>query len=112
MYRLNCLLIAILLSLSIAACKNKKSGGTEEVEDPGILKIETTTNAVYIDEVIRIRASVEFLDDSVKDVTGVVESGGEARLYMIGDNLIFKVQRPRQLPARTVWRKRGSSWAS
>ena len=46
------------------------------------------------------------------DVTGVDESGGEARLYMIGDNLIFKVQRPRQLPARTVWRKRRSSWAS
>ena len=45
-------------------------------------------------------------------VTGVDESGGEARVYMIGDNLIFKIQRPRQLPARTVWRKRRSSWAS
>ena len=45
-------------------------------------------------------------------VTGIYESGGEARVYMIGDNLIFKAQRPRQLPARTVWRKRRSSWAS
>ena len=38
-------------------------------------------------------------------VTGVDESGGEARVYMIGDNLIFKVQRPRQLRARTSFEK-------
>ena len=34
-------------------------------------------------------------------VTGVDESGGEARTYAIDDNLILKVQRPQQLRPRT-----------
>jgi len=38
-------------------------------------------------------------------VTGVDESGGEACVYMIGDNLIFKIQRPHQLRARTSLEK-------
>ena len=38
-------------------------------------------------------------------VTGVDESGGEARVYMIDDNLILKVQRPQQLRARTSLEK-------
>jgi aminoglycoside phosphotransferase (APT) family kinase protein len=38
-------------------------------------------------------------------VTGIDESGGEARVYMIDDDLIFKVQRPYQLRARTSLEK-------
>ena len=38
-------------------------------------------------------------------VTGIYESGGEARVYMIDDNLILKVQRPQQLRARTSLEK-------
>jgi hygromycin-B 7''-O-kinase len=38
-------------------------------------------------------------------VTGVDESGGEARTYMIDDALILKTQRPQQLRPRTSLRK-------
>ena len=38
-------------------------------------------------------------------VTGVDESGGEARTYAIDDNIIFKVQRPQQLRPRTSLEK-------
>ncbi len=38
-------------------------------------------------------------------VTGIDESGGEARVYNIDDNLILKVQRPYQLRARTSLEK-------
>ncbi len=38
-------------------------------------------------------------------VTGIDESGGEARVYMIDDDLVFKVQRPHQLRARTSLEK-------
>jgi aminoglycoside phosphotransferase len=38
-------------------------------------------------------------------VTGVDESGGEARVYMIDDGLILKVQRPHQLRAKTSLEK-------
>lgn len=40
-----------------------------------------------------------------KAVTAVDESGGEARTYVIDDNLIFKTQRPQQLRPRTSLRK-------
>ncbi len=40
-----------------------------------------------------------------KAVTGVDETGGEARTYAIDDNLIFKTQRPQQLRPRTSLRK-------
>src|SRR5947209_885563 len=36
-----------------------------------------------------------------KAVTGVDESGGEARTYAIDDSMILKVQRPQQLRPRT-----------
>lgn len=38
---------------------------------------------------------------NVQAVTGVDESGGEARTYAIDEHLIFKVQRPQQLRPRT-----------
>ena len=38
-------------------------------------------------------------------ITGIDESGGEARVYMIDDGLILKVQRPHQLRARTSLEK-------
>jgi aminoglycoside phosphotransferase (APT) family kinase protein len=38
-------------------------------------------------------------------VTGVDETGGEARTYMIDDALIFKTQRPQQLRPRTSLKK-------
>jgi aminoglycoside phosphotransferase (APT) family kinase protein len=40
-----------------------------------------------------------------KAVTGVDETGGEARTYAIDDDLIFKTQRPQQLRPRTSLRK-------
>lgn len=42
---------------------------------------------------------------AAKAVTGVDESGGEARTYAIDDNLIFKTQRPQQLRPRTSLKK-------
>ena len=41
----------------------------------------------------------------VKAVTGVDETGGEARTYLIDDHLILKTQRPQQLRPRTSLRK-------
>lgn len=41
----------------------------------------------------------------VKAVTGVDETGGEARTYIIDGNLIFKTQRPPQLRPRTSLKK-------
>ena len=38
-------------------------------------------------------------------VTGIYESGGEARVYNIDDDIIVKVQRPHQLRARTSLEK-------
>ena len=38
-------------------------------------------------------------------VTGIDESGGEARVYNIDDDIIVKVQRPHQLRARTSLEK-------
>src|SRR5262245_61316137 len=35
------------------------------------------------------------------DVTGVDESGGEARAYLLGDDLVLKTQRPHRLRPRT-----------
>jgi hygromycin-B 7''-O-kinase len=40
-----------------------------------------------------------------KTVTGVDESGGEARTYAVDDALIFKIQRPQQLRPRTSLKK-------
>ncbi|KPV43024.1 phosphotransferase family protein [Alicyclobacillus ferrooxydans] len=40
-----------------------------------------------------------------KAVTGVDESGGEARTYAVDDNVILKVQRPQQLRPRTSLEK-------
>jgi len=40
-----------------------------------------------------------------KAVTGVDETGGEARTYRIDDELIFKTQRPQQLRPRTSLKK-------
>jgi len=40
-----------------------------------------------------------------KAVTGIDESGGEARTYAIDDNVILKVQRPQQLRPRTSLEK-------
>jgi aminoglycoside phosphotransferase (APT) family kinase protein len=42
---------------------------------------------------------------SVREVTGVDESGGEARTYMCDDDLVLKVQRPHQLRPRTSLEK-------
>lgn len=42
---------------------------------------------------------------AAKAVTGVDETGGEARTYAIDDDLIFKIQRPQQLRPRTSLKK-------
>ena len=42
---------------------------------------------------------------SAKAVTGVDETGGEARMYAIDDDLILKVQRPQQLRPSTSLKK-------
>jgi hygromycin-B 7''-O-kinase len=42
---------------------------------------------------------------SVKTVTGVDESGGEARAYLCDEDLVFKTQRPPQLRPRTSLEK-------
>ena len=42
---------------------------------------------------------------SVKTVTGVDETGGEARTYMCDDDVVLKVQRPQQLRPRTSLEK-------
>jgi len=42
---------------------------------------------------------------AARAVTAVDETGGEARTYIIDDNLIFKTQRPHQLRPRTSLRK-------
>ena len=42
---------------------------------------------------------------SVKSVTAVDETGGEARTYYLDDNLLLKTQRPQQLRPRTSLRK-------
>ena len=39
--------------------------------------------------------------DTAREVTGVDESGGEARVYFIDDNLVIKTQRPQQLRSWT-----------
>lgn len=39
--------------------------------------------------------------DTAQEVTGVDESGGEARVYFIDDNLVMKTQRPQQLRSWT-----------
>lgn len=39
--------------------------------------------------------------DTAEQVTGVDESGGEARVYFIDDNLVMKTQRPQQLRSWT-----------
>lgn len=44
-------------------------------------------------------------EPSAQAVTGVDESGGEARTYTIGDALILKTQRPQQLRPRTSLQK-------
>ena len=46
----------------------------------------------------------QFVPD-VKAVTGVDETGGEARTYRIDDDLILKTQRPQQLRPRTSLQK-------
>ena len=40
-----------------------------------------------------------------KSVTGVDETGGEARTYVIDDHLVFKTQRPQKLRPRTSLKK-------
>lgn len=42
---------------------------------------------------------------TVQKVTAIDESGGEARAYMLDDNLVFKTQRPPQLRPRTSLQK-------
>jgi len=42
---------------------------------------------------------------SVQKVTAIDESGGEARAYMLDDDLVFKTQRPPQLRRRTSLQK-------
>jgi aminoglycoside phosphotransferase (APT) family kinase protein len=42
---------------------------------------------------------------SVQKVTAIDENGGEARAYMLDDNLVFKTQRPPQLRPRTSLQK-------
>lgn len=42
---------------------------------------------------------------SVRTVTGVDETGGEARTYMCDDDVVLKVQRPQQLRPRTSLEK-------
>lgn len=42
---------------------------------------------------------------SAQAVTGIDESGGEARTYAVDDEIVFKVQRPQQLRPRTSLKK-------
>src|SRR5438045_3612581 len=42
---------------------------------------------------------------AVRAVTGVDESGGEARTYVIDDNIILKTQRPHRVRPRTSLEK-------
>jgi hygromycin-B 7''-O-kinase len=42
---------------------------------------------------------------AVRQVTAIDESGGEARVYMCDDDLVFKTQRPQQLRPRTSLEK-------
>lgn len=42
---------------------------------------------------------------SVRQVTAIDESGGEARAYMCDDDIVFKTQRPQQLRPRTSLEK-------
>jgi hypothetical protein len=45
-------------------------------------------------------------------LTGVDEAGGEARVYVIDETLVVKVQRPHRLRPRTSLEKEASSCAS
>ena len=58
---------------------------------------------IHSDEVVL--AIVRKHVPDAKAVTGVDESGGEARTYAIDDNVILKVQRPQQLRPRTSLEK-------
>lgn len=58
---------------------------------------------IHSDEVVL--ALVRKHVPSVNSVTGVDESGGEARTYAIDDNIILKVQRPQQLRPLTSLEK-------
>jgi hypothetical protein len=45
-------------------------------------------------------------------VTRVDETGGEARAYVLDDNIVLKVQRPHRLAPGPVWQRRRSSCIS
>jgi hypothetical protein len=45
-------------------------------------------------------------------LTGVDETGGEARVYVLDDQLMLKVQRPHRLRPRTSLEKEASSYSN